>query len=123
MQATDGDLGRMYRDIGLAAEGLRRAKSVLVISHIDADGITAGSIATRTAERLGIEHRTVFLPKIDADAIDMINSAPEDYVWVCDLGSGYLSEFTSDLSLRWIVAYALMVGKLSENCHGLKLQL
>ncbi len=94
MQATDGDLGRMYKDIDRAADGLRKAKSVLVISHIDADGISAGSIATMTVKRLGVEHRTVFLPKIDADAIDMINNAPEDYVWVCDLGSGYLSEFT-----------------------------
>ena len=94
MQATDGDLGRMYKDIDRAADGLRKAKSVLVVSHIDADGISAGSIATMTVKRLGIEHRTVFLPKIDTDAIDMINNAPEDYVWVCDLGSGYLSEFT-----------------------------
>jgi len=93
MQATDGDLGRMYRDLDSAAAGLRKARSVLIVSHIDADGITAGSIATITVDRLGIEHRTVFVPKLSAESISMINEAPEDYVWVCDLGSGYLSEF------------------------------
>ncbi len=94
MQATDGDLGRMQKDLATAAAGLRKAKSVLIVSHIDADGISAGAIATMTVDRLGIDHRTVFIPKITAESIEMINTAPEDYVWICDLGSGYLSEFS-----------------------------
>ena len=47
-----------------------------------------------TADRLGIERRIIFLPKITEESIRMINVAPEDFVWICDLGSGYLSEFT-----------------------------
>jgi len=47
-----------------------------------------------TADRLGIERRIIFLPKITEESIRMINEAPEDFVWICDLGSGYLSEFT-----------------------------
>jgi RecJ-like exonuclease len=94
MQATDGDLIRMQKDLERAASGLRKAKSVLVVSHIDADGISAGAIATRTVDRLGMEHRTLFVPKITAETITLVNTAPEDYVWICDLGSGYLSEFS-----------------------------
>ena len=94
MPDTNGDLGRMERDLATAAAGLRKAKSILIVSHIDADGITAGSIATITADRLGAEHRTVFVPKITEETIAMVNDAPEDYVWICDLGSGYLSEFS-----------------------------
>ncbi len=93
MQGTDGDLQRMDRDLSRAAKGLRNAKSVLIISHIDADGITAGSIAKLTLERLGIEHRVLFQTKITEETIQIIDKAPEEYVWVCDLGSGYLSEF------------------------------
>jgi RecJ-like exonuclease len=84
----------MERDISRAASNLRSARSILIISHIDADGITAGSIAAMTADRLGIERRIIFLPKITEESIRMINEAPEDFVWICDLGSGYLSEFT-----------------------------
>ena len=94
MPDIDGELQRMDRDLTRAANELKRAKSVLVISHIDADGITAGSIAKITLERMGIEHRVVFQTKISEETVSMINGAPEDFVWICDLGSGYLSEFS-----------------------------
>ena len=94
MPGSDGDLARMDRDLARAAAGLKKAKSVLIISHIDADGITAGSIATMTAERLGIEHRTVFQNKISDETVEMVNTSAEDFVWICDLGSGYLSRFS-----------------------------
>ena len=84
----------MDRDLSQAADALRNAKSVLIISHIDADGITAGSIAKMTVERMGVEHSIRFEPKLSEETIRSINSAPEDFVWICDLGSGYLSEFT-----------------------------
>lgn len=53
MPATAGDLRRMQRDLDAAAQALRDAATILVISHIDADGISAGAIADITAERLG----------------------------------------------------------------------
>ena len=93
MLGSDGDFARMNRDLASAARGLKGAKNVLVISHIDADGITAGSIANITLDRMGVEHRVRFVPKLDEESINLINTAPEDYVWICDLGSGYLSEF------------------------------
>lgn len=93
MPGTDGDLQRMDRDLTRAAKGLRNARSVMVVSHIDADGITAGSIAHLTLERLGIEHRVIFQTKISEETIMMVNTAKEEFVWICDLGSGYLSEF------------------------------
>ena len=93
MPGTDGDLQRMDRDLSRAANGLSKAKSVLIITHIDADGITAGSIANITLERLGIQHRVLFQTKITEETIDIVNNAPEEFVWICDLGSGYLSEF------------------------------
>ncbi len=98
MQGTDGDLPRMDRDLEQAASNVKRAKNILIVSHIDADGITAGSIAKITVERLGKEYRILFIPKITEETIHMVNEAPEDLVWICDLGSGYLSKFTrSDL--------------------------
>lgn len=94
MPASNGDIRRMNSDLDHAAETLRSAHSILIISHIDADGISAGSIAHATATRLGLRTTTVFEKKITDETISMVNSSDEDVVWICDLGSGYLSEFT-----------------------------
>lgn len=83
----------MENDIARAAKVLTSAKDVLIITHIDADGITAGSIASMTLERAGIEHTISFEKKISEETIQRINSSKEELVWICDLGSGYLSEF------------------------------
>lgn len=93
MPATAGDLRRMERDLKQAAMVLRGASSISIVTHIDADGISAGAIADLTCDRLGLDHRVTFEKKITPEAIKRIDSAPEDVVWICDLGSGYLSEF------------------------------
>ncbi len=77
-----------------AARRIKDAKDVLIVAHIDADGISAASIASSALSRLGVEHRTVFLKKLDEAAIAEIDAAPEELAWVVDLGSGYLSQFT-----------------------------
>lgn len=96
MPATAGDLRRLQRDLDSAARTLRGAGSILIISHIDADGISAGAIADITAERLGKDHTVRFEKKISEETVEAINSSEEDIVWICDLGSGYLSEFQRD---------------------------
>ena len=96
MPATAGDLRRLQRDLDSAARTLRGTGSILIISHIDADGISAGAIADITAERLGKDHTVRFEKKISEETVEAINSSEEDIVWICDLGSGYLSEFQRD---------------------------
>lgn len=96
MRDSSGDLRRLDRDLRVAADVLRDAKSVRVVTHIDADGISAGAIADMTLDRMGKEHTVGFEKKITEEAIRSINSSPEDVVWICDLGSGYLSEFRRD---------------------------
>ena len=93
MPATAGDLRRLQRDLESAARMLRGAGSILIVSHIDADGISAGAIADITAERLGKVRTVRFEKKISEETVKAINSSEEDIVWICDLGSGYLSEF------------------------------
>ncbi len=93
MQDSSGKLHSFYTAAEAAANAIRSAKSALIISHIDADGITAGSIASMTLNRLGIEHTTVYENKITEEVVDRVNSSEDDIVWICDLGSGYLSEF------------------------------
>ncbi len=94
MQSSNGDLQRLERDIERASSDIRSARNVLIVAHSDADGIAAGSIATITAERLGIPCRTLFIPGMDEDSVRMVNEADEDFVWICDMGSAHLSGFT-----------------------------
>ena len=84
---------RLIRDLEKAAAAVRSAEDILVVTHIDADGIASGGIASATLSRLGKKHKIIFEKKITEDAIAMINGSAEDIVWICDLGSAYLSEF------------------------------
>ena len=94
MDPTDIILGeRLLNDLKRAASVIISAGEVTVITHIDADGITSGAIASRTLERLGKKHRIVFEKKLTEESITSINSDKNDVVWICDLGSAYLSEF------------------------------
>jgi len=84
---------RLIRDLKKAAGAVRHAEDVLVVTHIDADGIASGGIASATLSRLGKKYKIAFEKKITEDTIAMINGSTEDIVWICDLGSAYLSEF------------------------------
>ncbi|MCL2712487.1 MAG: DHH family phosphoesterase [Methanomassiliicoccaceae archaeon] len=84
----------LERDAASAASAIVSSKDVLVIAHIDADGISAAAIASRTLERLDIPHEVVFVKKLDDISIDMINKSRTSLVWLVDLGSGYLSSIT-----------------------------
>ena len=75
-----------------AARMIRSSDDVLVVGHIDADGITAASIASKTLDRIGKEHTVIFAKKLSEDVIDEINRSKHSAVWIVDLGSGYLSQ-------------------------------
>lgn len=96
MPDMSGDLPSFESAAERAANAVKSAKSALVISHIDADGIAASSIASIALRRLGIDHTVVFEKKITEEVVNNVNSSKEDIVWICDLGSGYLSEFNKD---------------------------
>ena len=84
----------LLAEMARAARMIRSAESVLVITHIDADGISSGGIAAETLKRLGKKYSVRFEKKITDETVDSINASSEDVVWICDLGSAYMSRFT-----------------------------
>jgi single-stranded-DNA-specific exonuclease len=70
------------------ADRLRRADDVLIISHIDADGISAAGVASSALDSMGIEHDVKFTKKLDQALVDEVVSLDPDLVWFIDLGSG-----------------------------------
>jgi RecJ-like exonuclease len=63
---------------------------VLVVSHIDADGLTSAAIATRALQRAGIAVETAFSDQLDDAEIARVAATDHDTVLFTDFGSGQL---------------------------------
>jgi len=74
------------------AERVLAADSVVLASHIDADGLTSGAIAATALERAGIPFETTFEKQLDAAAIDRIAATDHEVALFTDFGSGQLDE-------------------------------
>jgi single-stranded-DNA-specific exonuclease len=95
MQATNAeheDLAGFDRQAKEIADFLLTCKMVTVVGHIDADGITATSIAFKALQDQRIDVSYNFIKKIDENEIKRINKIASDGVLLVDLGSGYASK-------------------------------
>ncbi len=72
------------------AEILKRHKEVKIVSHIDADGIASGSIASMCLKREGVEHSVNFVKQLDENVIEKLRNENPELVWFTDLGSGMI---------------------------------
>jgi RecJ-like exonuclease len=89
--STHGIRDAMQETASRLAEKIRGSKKALVAAHIDADGITAASIASRALEREGIEHKVKFFKNLDDAAIGSIRDENRELTWLVDFGSGELN--------------------------------
>ena len=81
------NLNKKAKDIG---DLLKKQKEILIVTHIDADGIAAGSIASLALQRKDIQHQVRFVKKLDENEIEKIKNENPPLVWFTDLGSGSL---------------------------------
>ena len=86
----DGPVPELAVRAAAAAERLQEADDVLVVSHIDADGLASAAVATRAVERAGVPVRTAFAKQLDAEGVAAAAAAGADVVWFTDFGSGQL---------------------------------
>lgn len=95
MQATNTehrDLAGFDNQAKEIADFLLTCRKVTVVGHIDADGITATSIAFKSLQEQRIDVQYNFIKKIDENEIKRINRIESDGVLLVDLGSGYASK-------------------------------
>jgi len=83
-----GDVQAFRERASGLAERVRKARSVDIFSHIDADGVSSAAIAYRAVERTGAVPKVHFLKSLGEREIKLINSSDADLVWICDLGAG-----------------------------------
>lgn len=72
------------------AKELKKNNEIKIITHIDADGITSGSIASKSLEREGMEYQIEFVKQLDTKVIEKLKDENPEVVWFTDLGSGMI---------------------------------
>jgi single-stranded-DNA-specific exonuclease len=72
---------------------IRASAEIHIVTHIDADGITAGAIAVETLRRLGKKHSIECIKQLDEMVIHKLLSERHELVWFTDLGSGISTEY------------------------------
>jgi single-stranded-DNA-specific exonuclease len=77
-----------------ATQVLLGASHVTIVAHIDADGVSAASIASAALARAEVSHECKFVRKLDEAEIKQINAMPSEGVWLVDLGSSAISNIT-----------------------------
>ena len=75
MQERQETAGKFQKLIGLCespAEEIRKKKDLLVVSHVDADGLTAAAIICTALDRCGLEYRPLFFRQLDESALEEV---------------------------------------------------
>jgi len=96
------------------ADAISRAGDVLVVSHIDADGLTAAGVICTALSRRGIDHTPLFFKQLTKNELEIIADAGSDLVVFTDLGSGMIREISA-LGIKAIIADHHRPGS-SERC-------
>ena len=87
----DGPIPALVELAAVCADRLREADSVLLVSHIDADGLTSAAIAANALERARVPFEAAFEKQLDAERIERIAATDYTTVLFTDFGSGQLA--------------------------------
>ncbi len=93
----------LYDKAQECADFIKEHTSALVVSHIDADGLTSAAIMGKALKKAGIEHRVSFVKQLDSAALKGIADINPELVIFTDLGSGML-EAISSFNLNAVIA-------------------
>jgi single-stranded-DNA-specific exonuclease len=102
-QETNGKYSELVKLCKSASEEILRRKDLLVVSHVDADGLTASAIVCTALQRLGLDYRPLFFRQLDSAALDLVADQGADLAVFTDLGSGMIKEIC-DLGLEAVIA-------------------
>ncbi len=78
-------------------------KEIAVITHVDADGITSGSIITKALIRKNAKCVLRTISDLNPSTIARLRDENHDFYIICDLGAGLASELEKALLGNWLV--------------------
>lgn len=80
----------MFKGLDEAAEEIRKAGRIRVVSHLDADGLSAAAIALSALTRLGKSIHLSIERQLTPEVVEGLKQEETDLFLFTDLGSGYL---------------------------------
>lgn len=97
-----------------AAEEIRKAERIEVVSHFDCDGIASAAIIKRALERAGKTFSMTIAKQIKPELIEKIKEKNPELVIFTDLGSGYLED-VGKLDCKVIISDHHIIKNGTEN--------
>ncbi|HYU87855.1 MAG TPA: DHH family phosphoesterase [Candidatus Bathyarchaeia archaeon] len=120
--SDEDKLARLHKHASETASLIREKASddtILLTSHFDADGISAGSIMLSAVNRLGSVPHLRIIDSVNERILDQIEAIESDLVIFTDIGSGYLEILSKILRNRDIVIadHHQPLGEPGSNLH------
>jgi single-stranded-DNA-specific exonuclease len=82
---------------------IRSGKNISVITHLDCDGITSGSIVTKSLIRSGAKCTVKTVNEFSKNLIDRLKNDSRQFHIITDLGGGFAKELDDALDDNWMV--------------------
>jgi len=84
-------------------EIIKDAKNIKVISHLDADGITAGALIVNALNNENIDYNLEIVPQLTDDKLEELSKETHDFFIITDLGSSQLENINKHLGNKKII--------------------
>lgn len=88
-------LNQMRKKAKNCAEEIKKHKQILIVSHIDADGLTSAGIISTALDRINIENSTRFIKQLNGEIIEELKTENHELIIFTDLGSGMLESINA----------------------------
>jgi single-stranded-DNA-specific exonuclease len=82
---------------------VERGNEVAIITHLDADGITSGSIMAIALRRIGARYSVRAISEMNLSIIDKMKAEGRDFYTITDLGGGWASHLKKALGEKWVI--------------------
>src|SRR5687768_825248 len=76
---------------------------VAIITHLDADGITSGSIMAMALRRMGARFSLRTVSDLNSSVVEKMKADGRDFYVITDLGGGWASHLRKVLGDKWVV--------------------
>jgi single-stranded-DNA-specific exonuclease len=76
---------------------------VSIITHLDADGIIAGSIMATALRRMGARYSVRAVSDMNSSVVENMKADGRDFYVITDLGAGWASNLRKALDNKWVI--------------------
>ena len=84
-------------------EVVEAGNEVAIISHLDADGITSGSVMATALRRMGARYSVRTVSGMNASVLESIKTDGRDFYIITDLGWGWTFPLRNAIGDKWLI--------------------